>query len=155
MARSIKVVFRSNVAGIAQSGDVKEVSPGYARNYLYPRDLAFPATPAALRQWETERQGILAKQARQRDAAQALAQRLESAVCTLSVKVGLQGRLFGAVGSREILSALAQQGIQLEKRAIQLKEPIKQVGMTQVSVRINSDVQAQLKIHIISENSPP
>jgi large subunit ribosomal protein L9 len=154
MARSLKVVFRSNVEKIAKAGDVKEVSPGYARNFLFPRGLAFPANPAAMRQWETERQGTLAKQTRQREIAQGLAQQLESATCTIATKAGPQGRLFGAIGSREILAALAQQGIQLEKRALQLKEPIKHIGNVQIPVRLGPDIQVQLKVQVTSQSIP-
>src|SRR5579864_5433333 len=103
MARSLKVVFRSDVRGIAQAGDVKQVSPGYARNYLFPRQLAFPAHPAALRQWETERQGTLAKAAHARQESQNLAQRLEALACTVTAKAGPEGRLFGSISRQEIV----------------------------------------------------
>src|SRR5688572_27202770 len=98
MANSLKVVFKADLRGVAQAGDVKNVSPGYARNYLFPRELAFPATDAALRQWESVRQGTLAKAERKRETAQTLAQKIEGATCAFTMKAGPEGRLFGSVG---------------------------------------------------------
>ncbi|HVO32777.1 MAG TPA: 50S ribosomal protein L9 [Elusimicrobiota bacterium] len=151
MAHSLKVVFRADVRGIAQAGDVKMVSPGYARNFLFPRDLAFPASEQALRQWETERQGILAKAARQREQAQSLAQKIEAATCTITAKAGPEGRLFGSVGRAEIVEALARESIAVDKRYIVLAEPLKQIGAAQAQVRLPGGVQAQLKINVIAE----
>jgi large subunit ribosomal protein L9 len=152
MAHTLKVVFRSDVRGIAQAGDVKMVSPGYARNYLFPRQLAFPATDSALRQWETVRQGTLAKAQRRRDSAQSLAQQLEAVTCTLSMKASPEGRLFGSVGRSDIVSALARQGIPLDKHALALAKPIKQAGAHSIPVQLPGGVQAQLKVTITTEN---
>ena len=151
MARSLKVVFRSDVRGIAQAGDVKQVSPGYARNYLFPRNLAFAATDATLRQWESERQGWLAKAARQRELTQGLAQTIEAAECRISAKAGPEGRLFGSVSRQEIAETLAKQGIAVDKRSIQLSEPIRQVGILSVPLRLPGGIQAQLKVNIVPD----
>ena len=110
MANSLKVVFRSDVRGIAQAGDVKNVSAGYARNYLFPRKLAFQASEGKLRQWETERQGTLTKAGRLREASQTIAQKIEALACTISAKASAEGRLFGSVSRQEIKEALAKEG---------------------------------------------
>src|SRR5215467_5106752 len=102
----MKVVFRSDVRGIAQAGDVKNVSSGYARNFLFPRQLAFPATDGSLRQWETERQGTLAKVSRLREQSQSLSQKIEAVTLSLKAKASPEGRLFGSVGRAEIAAAL-------------------------------------------------
>lgn len=151
MARSLKVVFRSDVRGIAQAGEVKMVSPGYARNFLFPRQLAFPATERSLRQWETERQGFLAKASRLRQESEGLAQKLEGTSCTVTAKAGPEGRLFGSVTRQEIVEALAKEGITLDKRAILLPEPIKQIGTTVVSIRLHTGIQTQLKVNVTPE----
>ena len=153
LARSLKVVFQSDVRGIAQAGDVKMVSPGYARNYLFPRKLAFPATDSTLRQWETVRQGTLAKAVRRRDDAQSQAQKIEATTCTLTVKASPEGKLFGSVGRQDILNALSKQGITLEKHAIVLPQPIKQLGTTTVMVHLAAGVQAKLAVQVSNENS--
>ncbi len=151
MARSLKVVFRSDVRGIAQAGDVKMVSPGYARNYLFPRELAFPATDSAMRQWETERQGTLAKASHKREANQDLAKKVEATTCTISAKASAEGRLFGSVSRQEILDAMKKEGIDLDKQAVLLPEPIKQAGLAAVTIRLGSGVQALLKVNVVAE----
>lgn len=153
MANTLKVVFKTDVRGIAQAGDVKKVSPGYARNYLFPRQLAFPATDAAVRQWETVRQGTIAKAQRQKETAQTLAQKIEAAVCTLTVKASPEGRLFGSIGRHEILDALASQGLKLDKHAVLLPRPIKQLGVTTVTVQLSSGVQAKLAVTVTAESN--
>jgi large subunit ribosomal protein L9 len=152
MANSLKVVFRSDVRGIAQAGDVKNVSAGYARNFLFPRKLAFVANEGALKQWETERQGTLAKAAKKRQDTQSIAERIEAVTCAITAKASAEGRLFGSVGRQEIREALEKEGITLDRRTIELGEPLKQVGPATVPVNLGHGVQAQLKINVISEN---
>jgi large subunit ribosomal protein L9 len=152
MANSLKVVFRSDVRGIAQAGDVKNVSAGYARNFLFPRKLAFVADAGALKQWETERQGTLAKAAKKRQDTQSIAERIEAVTCTIAAKASAEGRLFGSVGRQEILEALTKEGITIDRRAIGLGEPLKQVGPATVPVNLGHGVQAQLKINVVPEN---
>ena len=151
MARTLKVVFRTDVRGIAQAGDLKTVSPGYARNFLFPRNLAFPATPSALRQWETERQGWIAKAAHLRQDAQDLAQKVEAARVKITAKASPEGRLFGSVNRQEIAEALSKQGITIDKRWIELPEAIKQLGITSVPVRLHAGIQAQIKVEVVAE----
>jgi large subunit ribosomal protein L9 len=151
MARSLKVVFRADVRGIAHAGDVKMVSPGYARNYLFPRQLAFTATDRLMKQWETERQGTLAKAAHKREQAQGLAQQVEALTLTIQAKVGPEGRLFGSVSRQEIAEALGKSGVTIEKQRIELREPIRKVGAAVVPVRLSADVQAQLKVNVVAE----
>jgi len=152
MPHALKVVFRSDVRGIAQAGDVKNVSAGFARNYLFPRKLAFPASETMLRQWETERQGALAKATRLREESQTLAQKIEAITCTLTAKAGGEGRLFGSVGRQEIAEALVKEGLKVDKRMISLSEPIKTVGASTVTVRLGGGVQAPLKLNVVAEN---
>jgi large subunit ribosomal protein L9 len=149
----IKVVFNSDIRGIAQAGDVKNVSPGFARNYLFPRKLAFPATDSALKQWETVRQGTVAKAQRRRESAEATAQQIQGVTCELTVKASPEGRLFGSVGKAEILEALAKQGVKIEKQALVLPKPIKQLGETPVIVRLPSGVQATVKVSVTAQSN--
>jgi len=153
MANSLKVVFRSDVRGIAQAGEVKSVSAGYARNFLFPRKLAFAAGEGALKQWETERQGTLAKAAKMRQDTQSIAERIEAVTCTIKAKASAEGRLFGSVGRQEIRETLAKEGITIDRRAIGLVEPLKQVGPATVPVNLGHGVQAQLKVNVIAENT--
>jgi len=151
MARPVKVVFRADVRGIAQAGDVKTVAPGYARNYLFPHQLAFPATAAALRQWETERQGVLAHAERLRGESQAVGQRIDKLTVSIIAKVGHEGQLFGSVGRQDILDALAKESITIEKAALLMDGPIKTTGTHSIPVRLTGGVQATLKINVVAE----
>src|SRR5438132_10942424 len=152
MSNSTKVVFRSDVRGIAHAGDVKNVSAGYARNFLFPRKLAFPASPGALRQWETERQGTLAQAERRRGETQSVAERIEALSLTISAKASDEGRLFGSVRRQEIKDALSKEGIAVDRRMIELVEPLKQAGPATVPVHLGDGVVAQLKISIVGAN---
>ncbi len=152
MANSLKVVFKSDIRGIARAGDVKNVSPGYARNFLFPRKLAFPAFDGAMRQWETERQGTLAKAAKLRDDTQSVAQKIEALALTIPAKASDEGRLFGSVTRQEIKDALAKEGISVDRRMVELLSPLKQTGPVTVPVHLGNGVQAQLKITIVGEN---
>lgn len=153
MAHSVKVVFRADVRGIARAGDVKTVSPGYARNYLFPRNLAFPATPPALRQWETERHGTLVKAERMRADSQVVADRLAALTITITVKASSEGRLFGSVSRQEIHDALTKEGITLDKQAIIMPQPIKQVGSSLVKLHLDAGVETVLKVEVVAEAS--
>lgn len=152
MPNSLKVVFKSSVRGIAQAGDVKSVSAGYARNFLFPRELAFPASVGALRQWETQRQGSLAKAAKDRHDSEAFAQKIEGLTLSIGAKASDEGRLFGSVTKQDIKAALTQEGIQVDRRMIELREPLKQTGPVTVSVQLGHGVTAQLKITVVGEN---
>ncbi len=154
MANSIKVVFRNDVRGIAQAGDVKSVSAGYARNYLFPRQLAFVASDATLRQWETERQGWIAKAEHLRSEAKTLAQQIESVTVEITAKAGDEGKLFGSVSRQDILDQLAKQGLTLDKKTLHLTEPIKQLGTVSIPVRLQAGIQAQLKVNVVAEAQP-
>jgi large subunit ribosomal protein L9 len=151
MARNVKVVFRADVRGIAQAGEVKTVAPGYARNYLFPHSLAFLATPAALRQWETERQGVLAHAVRLREESQAVGTRIDGLSISITKKISHEGVIFGSVGRQDLMEALSKEGITIEKAAILMDGPIKAIGTHSVPVRLSGGVQATLKINVIGE----
>lgn len=152
MPSSLKVVFKSSVRGIAQAGDVKNVSAGYARNFLFPRELAFPAADGAMRQWETQRQGTLAKAAKLKADAEAIAQKIDSLTLSISAKASDEGRLFGSITKHDIKAALAKEGVQVDRRAIELVDALKQIGQATVPVQLGHGVTAQLKISVVGEN---
>lgn len=152
MPNSMKVVFKASVRGIAEAGDVKNVSAGYARNYLFPRQLAFPASVGAMRQWETQRQGSLAKAAKERQDSEAFAQKIEALALSIGAKASDEGRLFGSVTKTDIKAALTKEGVNVDRRMIELREPLKQTGQVTVPVQLGHGVTAQLKITVVGEN---
>ncbi len=152
MPSSMKVVFRTDVRGIAKAGDVKKVASGYARNFLLPRNLAFLATDGTLKQWDTERQGTLAKVAKLRTDAESVASRIDALALSINAKSSDEGRLFGSITKMEIKNALAKEGVTVDRRSIELREPIKQTGLVTVPVQLGNGVTAQLKITVVGEN---
>ncbi|MEO8694945.1 MAG: 50S ribosomal protein L9 [Acidimicrobiales bacterium] len=145
----MKVVLRSDVSGIGRKGDVREVANGYARNYLLPRGLAFKATPGVEAQAEGMRRARSLKQASELADAKVVAELLASAPVRITVRSGKEGKLFGSVGSSDIVSAISKQlGVTIERRQVELPEPIKAVGSYQVPVELHSDLTVPVTVEV-------
>lgn len=145
----MKVVLRSDVAGIGRKGDVREVANGYARNFLLPRGLAFKATPGVEAQAEGMRRSRALKQAAELADAKVLAELLGAAPLRIAVRAGKEGKLFGSVGSSDIVAAIAKQlGVTVERRQVELPEPIKAVGTYQVPVELHSELTVPVTVEI-------
>jgi large subunit ribosomal protein L9 len=145
----MKVILSKDVAGTGKAGEVKDVADGYARNYLIPRKLAIPATGGALRSVEQKKASEQKKVAAEEAAARALAERLTTAPVVLTAKVGDQGRLYGSITSGDIAEQLsAQLGQQIDKRRIELDEPIRHLGTFQVTIRLHRAVSAAVKVDV-------
>jgi len=146
-----EVMLLENVAELGREGEIVKVADGYARNYLLPKRLAAPVNNATRK--------YLAKRERERaasekdllQAAKELAKRLEQASCTIAVKTGKDDKLFGAVHVGHVLSSLAGQGIEVAKEAIQLDEPIDELGVFEIPVKLHPDVIVALKVWIVKE----
>jgi large subunit ribosomal protein L9 len=143
----VKVILKKDVPNLGRAGEVKEVANGYARNYLIPQGLAVPATPQALRQLEAEKAAAARQAAREAAEARALAERLSQLALTLPVRVGEQGRLYGAVTAQDIAAAISQAvGREIDRRQIELEEPIRQVGIYEVPVRLTREITAKVRV---------
>ncbi len=143
----MKVILKKDVPNLGRAGEVKEVANGYARNYLIPQGLAVPATPQALRQLEAEKAAAARQAAREAAEARALAERLSQLELTLPVRVGEQGRLYGAVTAQDIAAAISQAvGREIDRRQIELEEPIRQVGIYEVPVRLTREITAKVRV---------
>ena len=130
----MKVILSKDVQGTGKAGEVKDVADGYARNYLIPRKLAIPASGGALKNVEQKKASEQKKVAAEEAAARALADRLTSAPVVLTAKVGDQGRLYGSITSGDIADQLsAQLGQPIDKRKIELDEPIRQLGTFEIT----------------------
>jgi large subunit ribosomal protein L9 len=140
-----------DIEGLGSEGDVVRVADGYARNYLLPRKLAAPVTEATRRQVEKKRREREERLAKERDAARQLAARIEQISCTIAVKAGEEGKMFGSVTAADIAASLKSQGIEVEKQQIELAEPIRELGVFNVVVRLQPEVQAALKIWVVEE----
>ena len=145
----MEVILRRAVDNLGHPGDLVKVSAGYARNFLLPRGYAFEATPGNRKRIEQEKSRLEAAETTRRTAAQAVADRLEPVSLTFAARVGEEGKLFGSVTAGDIQQQLATQGFEIEKRMIELHEPIKALGVYRVPVRLHADVKPEIKVWVI------
>ena len=147
----VELILRETIDHLGRRGEVVKVANGYARNYLLPRKLALPVTDANRRQVEREREAAEQHEAEERQAAQSLADRLQAAECTIARRVGETHTLYGSVTAGDIAECLAGQQLEIDKRKIQLNEPIKELGEFAVPVKIHREVTATLRVHVVRE----
>ena len=145
----MEIILRQAVENLGKTGDVVNVKPGYARNYLLPHGLAYEATPGNLKRIQQERDRLEAAENDRRGTAQGLAERLEQVSLTFSARVGEEGKLFGSVTATDIAQQLEAQGYHIEKRQIDLHEPIKALGVYRVPVRLHADVKPEVRVWVI------
>lgn len=146
----MEVILRQAVDQLGHPGDIVSVSSGYARNFLLPRGVAFEATPGNKKRIAQEKERLLAAENARRDAAQTVADRLAEVSLTFSAKVGEEGKLFGSVTATDIAHQLEAQGFtEVEKRMIDLHEPIKALGVYKVAIRLHADVKPEIKVWVI------
>lgn len=148
----MRVILKENVENLGKIGEVVKVSDGYARNYLLPNKLVMIADEGNVKAMEHHKKALDKKKKRENGKAVEFAQKLEAFSCTIARKVGENEKLFGSVTSGDIAEALKKGGFEVDKRTINLQEPIKQLGVTQVPVRLSADVYAQIKVWVIQEN---
>jgi large subunit ribosomal protein L9 len=145
----MKVILKHDVKGLGRSGDVKDVKDGYARNYLLPNGAAVVADAGAIRNWERHRTEREDRDRAEKDAAEATAERLRGMKLEVAVKAGEKNRLFGSVTNREIAELMAKEGIEIDRHAIHLREPIKTVGDHRVDVRLMAGVDVQVTVTVV------
>ena len=146
-----ELILRENIDHLGRRGEVVKVAAGYARNYLLPRKLALPVTAANRRQVERERVLAEQREAEERQTAQALADRVAAVECEIARRVGEHDTLYGSVTNADIAEHLAAQALEIDKRQVQLDEPIKQLGEYTVPVRIHRDVTANIRVRVVRE----
>lgn len=145
----MEVILRQAVESLGKPGDVVKVSNGYARNFLLPHGVAFEATPGNLKRIQLERDRLEAAENERRAAAQTLAEKFEQVQLTFSARVGDEGKLFGSVTSADIAQQLEAQGFHIEKRQIDLHEPIKALGVYRIPIRLHADVKPEIRVWVI------
>ena len=147
----MKVILTEGLDNLGQAGSVVDVKDGYARNYLLPRSLALVASKGNMRVYEElKRQKEGHNTRAQRDAV-ALSGKLEKASCTLPVAVGKEDQIFGSVTAQHISEQLVEQGFEIDRRWIELEEPIRALGVFDVSIRLHAEVRATVKVWVVKE----
>ena len=147
----MEVILRDHVDNLGKRGDVVKVADGYARNFLLPRNLALPATDANKQRISRERKIVEAKEAEERVAAEAVADRLSALDLQISRKVGENDTLYGSVTNGDIADLLKEKGFDIDRRKILLPDAIRTLGETHVPVKLHRDVTAQLKLSVVKE----
>lgn len=148
----MKVIFLKNVKGVANEGDVKDVKEGYAKNFLFKQKLALEATPANMKAHKEKLESLKEQEKLKVAEAKALAEKLKTIKVEFSLKAGETGRLYGAVTGQEISAELEKQGIFVDKKLLDLKEPLKETGSHTVKVNIYKEVKSQLTVIINATN---
>ncbi|MCK4578637.1 MAG: 50S ribosomal protein L9 [Candidatus Marinimicrobia bacterium] len=146
------IVLRKDVESLGSAGSVVHVSAGYARNYLFPRKLAVPATTANMRTVAEEAKREEAKNARTKDKLTAVAAKLSKVAITATVKVGEDDKVFGSVTALNIAELLKEKGHDYDHRAINLKEPIKALGQYDVEVKLGHGVSGSITVWVVKED---
>ncbi len=147
----MEVILRNAIDKLGHPGDVVTVSAGYGRNFLLPRGLAYQATPGNLKRIAQERTRLIAAEAERIKAAEEVAAQFADVSVTFSARVGEEGKLFGSVTAADIAHQLEAQGFKVERRQIELVEPIKALGVYRVAIRLHADVKPEIKVWIIKQ----
>ncbi len=151
----MKLILREDVENLGRGGDLVDVKPGYGRNFLLPRGLAVPANPKNVRELDHQKQVAAAKAAKLKASAQAVAKRLAETPVTLKRKVGEQDKLYGSVTALDVAEALNARGLEIDRRSIDLSEPIKTVGDFDVPVKLHHEVVGKVKVTVQAEEAAP
>ena len=145
------VILRQAVENLGHPGDMVKVSQGFARNFLLPRGIAVEATDGNRRRIAQEKARLEAAEAQRRQTAQDYASTLEQVSLTFAARVGDEGKLFGSVTAADIAQQLEAQGITIEKRQIDLHEPIKALGVYRIPIKLHADVKPEIKVWVIKQ----
>ena len=149
----MEVILRETIDNLGRRGEVVDVKNGYARNYLLPQKLALLVTDTNRRQVEREREAAEAREAEERQAAAGLAERLQSVECVITRRVGETSTLYGSVTSADIAEFYESRQLSVDKRKIQLKEPIKELGDFSIAIRLHPDVVAEVTVKVLKDET--
>jgi large subunit ribosomal protein L9 len=145
-SKSVKVILTADVSKLGKSGEMKNVTDGYARNFLIPQKLAVPAAGGAYRAWQHDIASREEKRKREREEAEIAAQRISSTTLTMGVKVGEAGKLYGSITAKDIADALGRRGIVVDRHKVDLDEPLKSLGTYKVAVKVFSGMAPEVTV---------
>jgi large subunit ribosomal protein L9 len=147
----MQVILLENVPSLGKAGDLVKVSDGYGRNYLIPQKKALLATEKSLKVIEHQKRQVQQRMEKTKRDAEKLAQQIEKLSCTFTKTVGESGKVFGSVTSMDIENYLKENGMEVDRKKISLEEPIKNLGMFTVPIKLHPEVAAQLKVWVVQE----
>jgi large subunit ribosomal protein L9 len=146
----MNIILKETVEGLGNIGDLVKVKPGYARNFLVPRGLAVEANSRNVKELDHQKRQMERKRQKVLQAAEVLKERIEKVACDFSHRAGEEGKLFGSVTSQEIAAKLAEAGIDIDRKKIQLAEPIKMLGEHEVPVKLPAGLTATIKVSVVA-----
>lgn len=147
----MKVLLKEDVKSLGKAGEIVNVSDGYGRNYLIPKGLAVPADEKNIKAFELQKKKILEALEREKEKTAQFAETLRSLTLTIKAKAGEEGKLFGSITTMDISAELRRQGIELDRKRIQLEEPIKRLGEYKIPVKLPHDINSEFILRVISE----
>ena len=148
----MKVILKDNIKGVGKKNEVINASDGYARNFLFPKNLAVEATPENMQKLNSQNQAKQYRKDQEKEQAQEIAKKLETLTVEIKVQAGENGKIFGSVSSKEIAESLEKQyKITIDKKKIELKEPIKVLGVRTVDAKLFEGVIGKIKIYVVSQ----
>ncbi|MDE2888743.1 MAG: 50S ribosomal protein L9 [Gemmatimonadota bacterium] len=147
----MKIILTETLDNLGDAGSVVDVKDGYARNYLIPRSLALVATRGNMKVYEQLKHQKEARDNRAQRDAVALSKKIEKASCTIPVAVGKEDQIFGSVTAQHVSEHLAEQGFEIDRRRVELEEPIRALGVYDVSIRLHAEVSATVKVWVVKE----
>jgi large subunit ribosomal protein L9 len=147
----MKVILRKNYDKLGEIGEIVEVKNGFARNFLIPRQYAYAATPGNIKAFEEEKKQILKRETKELEEAQKLAVDLENVSISIPVKVGEEDKIFGTVTTQMIADSLKEKGFEVDKRKIEITEPIKALGIYSVNIKLHPKVSTAVKTWVVRE----
>lgn len=147
----MKLVLRKDVKGLGAPGDIVDVKPGHARNFLLPKDMAYPANDAMVKQVEIEKRKAMARSEKELEEARELAEKISAVSLTVPVEVGEEERMFGSVTSIDIAKALGEEGFEVDRHDIRLDEPVKELGVYTVNIKLMKEVDAEVKVWVVKK----
>ena len=147
----MKVILRQDHDKLGEAGKVVQVKSGYARNFLIPKGIVYPATAENIKRYDSEKAQLNMKIIQEQKKSEELAKVLENVSCTITVQVGEEDKLFGSVTSQNIAEVLEEQGHKIDKRKIILEEPIKSLGIYSVPIKLHPEVEAKVKVWVVKE----
>jgi len=147
----MKVILKQTVENLGSVGEVVSVRDGYGRNFLFPRGLAIACSEGNMKVLQDQKERVVQKDKREKAVFKDLAKKINDLSCTITVQAGTDGKLFGAVTNQDVHEALRNEGITVDKKAIILEEPIKKLGVFHVSIRLHTEVEAQLKVWVVQK----
>lgn len=148
----MKVILREDVPNLGEAGETVDVKDGYGRNFLFPRNLAIPATRGNLKSIDEVRKQKEIREKKQRREAEVVKERIEKLSLTMEVRVGEEDKLYGSVTNADVARLLEEQGVVVDKRAIEMESPIKVLGVYTVPIRIAKDVTANAKLWVVKQS---